>query len=320
MQQDGHVAQLVENTNMLDLYHLPTRPQADVQIFADPLTVTNVQWKTWFKPRGFTMCNIICIGGGGGGGGGFTGIAGSARGGGGGGGSSGQSIVTIPIEFLPDRLYIQVGAGGQGVGSGGGTAGSGIASIVAIHNFASALNIIATSAATPPTGGGTGTAAAVGAAGAAGTVPAISGMVMAGLGITTLLAGQAGTAGGAVAGAVGTAISFATTGAICMGGTGGGGTTSADFAGGLINSSANSLLSDIRPVNAAAGSNPGPSAFPLWKPLWAFGGLGGGASNAAIGGNGGAGIWGSGGGGGGGGTTGGRGGNGGHGLVIIQCW
>jgi hypothetical protein len=144
---------------MLDLSHIPTGTgAADVQIFNIPTTATSVQWHSWIKPRGKTMFNIICIGGGGGGGGGFTRAAAAAGGGGGSGGCSGITRMTGALALIPDRLYIQVGAGGIGVGSGGGTAGSGVLSYVAV----------AIPTATPGTIQATNVLAVSGAAGAAG--------------------------------------------------------------------------------------------------------------------------------------------------------
>lgn len=306
---------------MLDTRHLPTDTGAsEVQIFNQPATVTNVQWQTYMKPRGKTMLSILCIGGGGGGGGGFTGIAASARGGGGSGGSSAVTRVIIPFYFLPEVLYVQVGAGGQGVGSGGGVAGSGVLSQVAVSPNNGATNTIAVSGAVAAVGGGTGTAAAVGAAGTAGTIAAISAMPLAGLGNYQFIAGQIGVAGGAVAGAVGTAQSIPTTSVLTTGGTGGAGTTSADFAGGLWTAISSSYLSEQRPATPAAGSFSGSGGFNLWKPFFSFAGTGGSSSNTTAGGGGGNGGYGSGGGGGGGGTTGGQGGDGGSGLVIMTAW
>lgn len=305
---------------MLDVFGLPTDTVADVQIFNVPSTVTNTQWHTWLKPRGKSMVHIVCIGGGGGGGGGFTGAAASARGGGGGGGSSGVTRVTLPAFLCPDRLYVQVGAGGQGVGSGGGTAGSGVLSYVAVAPNTTASNVLAISGAAAAVGGGTGTGAAVGGSGTAGTIAVIGSMPLAGMGMFNVIAGQAGAAGGAVAGAVGPATTIAVTSTLTQGGSGGAGTTSADFAGGSVTAIADSLLSEMRPTTAAAGTNNGSGGFVSWKPFFSFAGMGGAASNAAAGGAGGNGGYGSGGGGGGGGTTGGRGGDGGSGLVMIFAW
>lgn len=306
---------------MLDVFGIPSSTgAADVQVFNTPSTVTNIQWNTWRKPRGKTMCHIICIGGGAGGGGGFTRAAAAAGAGGGGGGSSAVTRVTLPLLYLPDTLYIQVGAGGQGVSSGGGTAGSGVLSYVSIAPNTTASNILAISGAAAAVGGGTGTGAAVGAVGTAGTIAVIGSMPLAGMGIFNVIAGQSGAAGGAQAGAVGGAGTIPVTSVITTGGTGGAGTTSADFAGGLWTAIAGSWLSEQRPATPAAGSNNGSSGFELWKPLFFWAGSGGSSSNTAAGGNGGNGSYGCGGGGGGAGTTGGRGGNGGSGIVIIISW
>ena len=105
-----------------------------------------------------------------------------------------------------------------------------------------------------------------------------------------------------------------------MGGTGGAGTTNADFQGGAYTAVAGSVISDYRPLPGAAGSFNGSTAYQLLKPLFSFGGIGGSSSNTGVGGNGGHGAYGAGGGGGGGGTTGGRGGDGGNGIVIIISW
>jgi hypothetical protein len=145
-------------------------------------------------------------------------------------------------------------------------------------------------------------------------------MPLAGLGHFDLIAGQAGQAGGVVAGGAGVNTTIATTSVITMGGASGAGTTSADFAGGGITAITDSFLSQIRPIAPAAGSNNGAGGFMNWKPLFSFAGLGGSSSNTGVGGLGGNGGPGSGGGGGGAGTTGGRGGDGGAGLVIIVSW
>src|ERR1041385_4783253 len=116
---------------MFDALNLPGRPNADLQQFTRPCTAHNTQWETWRKPRGVSMCQVITIGGGGGGGGGFSGASGTARGGGGGGGSSSMTVLTIASIWLPDVLYVQVGAGG--IGGGPGLAGTdGMTSFVSI--------------------------------------------------------------------------------------------------------------------------------------------------------------------------------------------
>lgn len=303
--------------------HLPSQYRySDVQIFNLPSTVTNLQWHSYLKPVWASMLHITCIGGGGGGGGGFTDIAGNARGGGGGGGSSAITRVTIPAIYLPDRLYIQVGAGGAGVGSGGGTAGSGVLSYVAVYpnTNTAAVNVIAGSGAAGAVGGVTGTGAAAGTGGAAGTVATTGAMSLGLNGHTDFIVGTIGSAGGVVTGAIGVASAIPTAAAMTMGGAGGAGVTGADFAGGIITAVANSLVSDRAPQGAAAGSFNGSGGYLSMAPFFSYCGLGGSASNAGVGGAGGPGGPGSGGGGGGGGTTGGRGGDGGNGIVIITAW
>jgi hypothetical protein len=291
-----------------------------IQVFTEVSTVANLQWLTWRKPSGKTMAYILCIGGGGGGGGGFTRAAATSGGGGGGGGSSAQAVLLISLACLMDTLYIQVGAGGAGRSSGGGTADSGVLSYVSVAPNTAATNTVVFSGTAAPAGGGTGTGVAVGSAGTAGTVSTIGNALFSGIGQYQFLAGQAGAAGGAVAGAIGPPRAFPATGLMSMGGTGGAGTTAADFAGGLITAAVPSYISELRPQHALAGSNNGSGGYPMAYMLQFWPGLGGASSNAGVGGAGGIGGYGCGGGGGGAGTTGGRGGDGGPGIVIIACW
>lgn len=307
---------------MLDTGYFTRTNSADVQTFWGNTTTDDLMFQTWKKPRGCSMHYMICIGSGAGGGGGFTAAAAAARGGGGGGGSSATATLLIPSLFIPDILYVQVGMGGLGVGSGGGTAGSGIISYIALGPDNTNMNNLLASCVAAPTGGGTGTGAAVGAAGTGGTVATHATCPCSSVGVRIFQVGKDGIAGGAVAGAAGGNQSFPLTNAtaMTMGGAGGAGTTSADFAGGAITAIANCDYSAKRPVGAAAGSNDGSSGFLNWAPFLSYCGLGGASSNAGVGGKGGLGGPGSGGGGGGGGTTGGKGGDGGPGLVVIVSW
>ena len=93
---------------MPDLFHLPDN-------------AVNQQWfyytgefRMWSKPSGVTMLHILAIGGGAGGGGGFS--AGAATQAGGGSAGVTASVVTalVPMSFVPDTLYVLVGAGGAG--------------------------------------------------------------------------------------------------------------------------------------------------------------------------------------------------------------
>lgn len=299
----------------------PPFPRGNVQTFIGDCTVDSLQNRIWTKPRGVSMVHIFCLGGGGAGGGGFTGVASSARGGGGGGGSSGHGTLLVAANLIPDVLYVQSGAGGIGTLSGGGTAPSGIRSFVSIStNVAIPNNVLIMSGAAGPTGGVTGTVGAGGGGGSAGSVAVIASMCFAHLGFFDVIAGQAGTAGGAATGSIGTAQSIPQTTCLTMGGPGGAGVTGTDFAGGVITATADSLVSEMRPLGPAAGSNNGSGGFVLWQPFWSFCGIGGSSANVGVGGAGGPGGYGSGGAGGGGGTTGGRGGDGGNGLVIITSW
>ena len=308
---------------MLDLALLAfSDSTANVQAFSLP-----DQWTTWLRPKRASMIQILCYGGGGGGGGGFTGIAGATRGGGGGGGCSGNTRMVLPAVLLPDRLYVFIGAGGQGKESGGGTASSGALSCVSVAPSTDPTNVVVISGTAGPTGGGTGTGAANGNAGLAGTAATLPLMVYAGLGVHTGSSYQDGYnagSGGAETGGNGTTVAIGVAQQTLIGsGSGGAGIATTNFNGGGVTPIANSYLSEQRPT-ASTGT---PSAAPggsgavrVAKPFYTFGGMGGAASNSFAGGQGGNGMFGSGAGGGAGGTTGGRGGDGGNGLVVIHAW
>ena len=294
--------------------------KADVQIFEGWATVDLLQWRRWIKPRGKTQCQIFVLGAGGGAGGGFTAAAAAARGGGGGGGTGAQASWQGPLYALPNVMSVQAGAGGTG-GAAGAAGLAGVPSRISLAPKTAAgpaANFLLSIGGGSAGGGGTG--AAAGAGGIAGTLPSVATSVLSGLGLTQFLAGQAGAAGGVQTGAVGVNATIPVTGLRCMGGSGGGGVTAADFAGGGVTAITDAYFSETRPIACAAGSNPGSGGFFQLNPFWSWPGMGGGASNAGVGGVGGPGAFGSGGGGGGGGTTGGRGGDGGPGLVVIICW
>ena len=312
---------------MLDHFHIPIVPGRDVQIFNDPGQQGDVdsRWTTWTKPRGLSMAHIFMWGGGGGGGKGLAGIAGGARGGGGGGGGSGQSVIVIPLEFLPDKLFLFVGKGGEGAFDPATNATAGSQSFVAIHPEQQIVNMVGNAI-----GGGAGSngsGAGNAAAGTGGTLASIqNNMPLVGLGHVQLFVGQTGSTGGSPTTA-GTALALPVTGLLCMGGTGGGGVTlTTNFAGGAITAITGSLLSQNAPAAAPAGPGGHGSSAMLWKPLFSFSGMGGSSSDSVIpSGNGGNAFYGSGGGGGGGGigdaiAQNSPGGAGGVGLIIISCW
>jgi len=314
---------------MLDMNFLPdisgflqSPGVSDIQVFTGLTASNGSDSMVWRKPRGKSMCNILCIGAGAGGGGGFTGVS-IGAGGGAGGGSAGVTRVTLPLYFMPDTLYLIVGYGGIG-GSGSGVAGAaGQRTNVLIYPGVDATNVYAISGNASAQGGAAGTNAGSATGGSAGTAATYTAMPLAGLGHADFIAGQIGASGGIDTGANGTAAALPTTSAVTMGGSGGAGviTAGTDFAGGGVTAIASSHLSMWAPIATAIGAFPGSAGPQLWKPLWSYSGLGGGGSVAGSGGPGGPGAYGSGGGGGGGGNVaGGAGGDGGSGLVIITCW
>lgn len=295
--------------NFLDL---PSDLRGDLQIFNVPATGNN-QFVAWQKPRGLGMCHMVVIAGGGAGGAGGAGSASTSRDGGGGGGSSSLTRVTCPLFFLPDMLYVQVGAGGNA-----SLASAGINSVVSVYpSTAQASNYVG--AAIAGNQGSTGAAGGAGASG--GTIVGFSTNTLAGMAQMTSVAGQAGAAGG-VGNSTGGTTTFPATSILMMGGAGGAGSVAADLAGGVVATyAANSIIGQAVPSAPTAGAgNNGSDGPTLWQPMWFFGGGGGSSSNAGVGAFGGNGSYGAGGGGGGAGVTGGNGGNGGNGLVIIYSW
>ncbi len=301
---------------MLDFSHLTPSTLADVQQFVLQKTGA-LQYYTWQKPRGRTMSSMLCIGPGGNGGNGAIG-ANSTAAGGGGGGSGAVSKLMVPINLLPDQLYIIIDASNN--------------VYISVSQFASVNERLLFSRI-----GGTGGNAAgatAGAAGAAAAIPLITECVLAGMGIFTFLAGQAGIIGGvAVAGA---ALTLPTTGLTITGGTGGGGLPAAAATGtnggsftvpavpSIFPPQSGGIGSATATVPAASGSH----GYPVFKGYW-YGGCGGASTHGTATGaglqqsSGGDGGIGSGGGGSGGALTGsaaGKSGIGGPGLVQIVCW
>jgi hypothetical protein len=259
-------------------------------------------WQSIQIPDYAKMAHIILCGPGGNGGNGFTRAAGSAGGGGGGGGSGSTTTCIVPINiWMPKTLFFFSSAGG------GGT------SYICIYPSA-ASNVYSILTAPGGANGGNGSATVAGTAGAAGAVSTAASSAFSGLTVFNYLAGQIGVTGGAIAGGNGNSVTWGATGSILSSGAGGGGTTSADFAGGNITGIGN--ISTL--TGGTTGSNNGKKGYDqLNKCFYFSGGSGGGSSNSGIGGNGGAGGPGCGGGGGGAGTTGGTGGLGGPGFTLV---
>lgn len=308
-------------------FNLPPTFRGDVQIFQNTGLVGAPSYQVWRKPRNAIFVQFICIAGGGGGGGGFTRTAGNAGGGGGSGACSGMQRYHCPAAFVPDLVYVQVGAGGQG-GAASGAGGNGANSYVTTSSrlVAPTLpNILCYSGVNVPGGGGAGTGAGVGGAG---TVPTIAvAQPWHAFADAGQVVGLVGLAGGAQTGAVGAAVTAWATIPLSPGGSGAG-CTAGDFAGGAITATAALDLGFAGYIPATAGGIAlggtaagagvnGSAGFSQWEPFLQSGGAGGGSNNAGQAGDGGRGGIGCGGGGGGAGATGGRGGRGGDGLVII---
>lgn len=300
-------------------FHLPTNSgNADVQVFS---TNESGTYDTYVVPPGKSNLFIYIVGSGGGGGGGFSGAAGTARGGGGGGAAASQGRYMFQTALIPQTLFVFAPQGGPGgAAATDGTPGAESVVLISQHSPYSRTNVLASSGTTATSFGRAGTATAGGIGGLLPTAPVAADAPRAGIGLLIGSSGVAGAAGGAHTGAVGGAQNIPATGTNVIGGTGGAGTTSADFAGGQIQNIADSLLARYRPATPAAGSFDGSGGFSLANYMFHFPGLGGSASNTGVGGNGGNGGYGCGGGGGGAGTTGGRGGNGGSGLVVMIAW
>ena len=287
-----------------DLLHLPQPPYT--QVYNSRGTYT------WNKPQGITMVSFFVVGGGGGGGaGGNAGVTVGVTGGGGGGGGAVTKLI-IPAIFIPESLFINVGAGGVSSTAGG-------ASFI---DVAGGTNVFTTRIVFSDGGtqGGVGGAAA-GTAGPGGAASTTASAIYHNLGIFTSIAGGSGTAGAGT----GTAGIPLTTN-LTSGGSGGAGRNSQFGLGtpGTITGN-ETILPTLSPGDRAVTLD-GQSGVYSLAPFQSYGGIGayGGVRTAGIiGGRGGNGVYGSGGGGGGSSTSaasGGAGGTGGDGFVIITCF
>ena len=308
--------------------------KSQFKFFPGMISATPSGYQTWTIPRNATWVYIVCAGGGASGAGGQTSGAGVLGGGGGGGGSGSMSRLLIPAFFLPKILYLAPGAGGIGVAAAtiGNTGARSSVTDKPVPNILADIVLISgtNAAAAPiaPTGASSG-------GGAAETIDVATNHPYSGLGLWTAIIGQAGTAGGASAGA-GVGYTWGSLGIFCSSGTGGGttNTTVGAGAGGAITGAG--LVASV-PGGAAAsrgnngvnhgflsGGSLGPSAT-AGQQFASTGGTGGGAGASTTGGAGGNGGFSSGGGGGGGGGgtsggTGGAGGAGGPGFIVISWW
>ena len=276
----------------------------------DSLSTSVDVWVPFNIESRFSFLYLLVIGGGGGGGNGATGSTGVARGGGGGGGPGAAVKLLTPLLYLPKTLYLRVSPSVPAATAGGISYVSISPSVTANENLIIANG--GSNGASPTTGSG-----AAGAAGAASLAGWLNGM-------TSFPTALIGTAGGSGSGAVGASANYGISGALTMGGMGGGGCTTTDFAGGSITSASSfNIYTPTIPGGATAGLAGGSGLdllpFDGTYPMLT-GGAGGASNNAATGGAGGDGGYGCGGGGGGGGTTGGAGGRGGSGAILAILW
>lgn len=262
------------------------------------------------------MVAMLCISAGGNGGGGAVGAVSTA--GGGGGGASGKiAFVCVPINRLPETLFVDVSASPFIViGPGALVQGNGV--------------LYASGGAAGANGG-----AGTGGAGAPSvSVPLISDQPLAGMGVFNFIVNQAGIIGGAAI--AGANLTLPTTGIIVTGGTGGGGLGATAVVGkdggsftvsGAFPPHSGGLGGSAATTPGGHGSNGFDNVIAGLR--YSYGGTGGGSSHGSatgaglFGGNGGAGGIGCGGGGGGGCLTGGVagvGGRGGPGQIVIIAW
>ena len=317
---------------MLDFAHLVPGVSVDQQLFVGSDNNSNLtEWQTWRKPRGKNWLTIMAVGGGASGGCGINTT--TTSGGGAGGGGGGYTHVTIPMFLVPDVLYIQCGKGGAGANTSGYVPAAGSNTVVSVepnNALNGSLNFAFCNGA--PAGGSAATRGVGGVAGSAAAAATASQMV---LGVRSepfmILPGVVGTAGGANTPTDGVSVILPTTGNICCGGTGAGGTSAA---GGSVSPATAAIGSDYlfslvggtaTSTSTPAGS--GQNGFMARNYFMSYPGSGGGGSSKTVGGNPGAG--GNGGLGSGGGGAGGststiaillNSGDGGHGFVLMTCF
>ncbi len=188
----------------MDTSALPVSPHYTTAIYTGSTT-----WAAWTRPPGKRYALIIATGGGGGGGAGAIGAASTAAGGGG-GGAGATTVVEMPLDLLPPRLYISASFA---------KAGAGGTSYVSTRPDTVGNHVVAI--ATGGTAGGNATGATAGVGGSAAAVPTGSLMSLGWAFLKNAVAGPAGLAGGTTGSAPGTGLP--NTGTRTMEGTGGGG-------------------------------------------------------------------------------------------------
>ena len=302
----------------------------DTSFFPDRNGNTTVDWicgtgnyVPWHKPRGKTMVSFLIAGRGGNGGRGHVGAA-AAAGGGGGGGSGGICRTVMPLNMLPDTLFIYTGPSASA--SSGET-------VVRAASPTTVLNNNAVVCRAPGGSNGSNSVGTTGGAGGGAGGTATASTAPLGWAFSTVFAGHAGLLG-AAQGNAGSDHFYPQTGIMVCGGAGGGGIATSGAAGGKIFQWA--------PYPAIPGGVPGASAtartpdasggLSLFSPQYApifYGGAGsasgwvGATGDGLIQARGGHGAPGCGGSGAGAIFTGGTltsGGDGGPGFCLITCW
>lgn len=163
----------------MDNLFFPTSPLFRKYEFFWNSTSAWQDWQVWRKPMGKSMLRILCIGWWGWWGSWVIG-ANSTAAGGGWGGASGITNVTIPLNLIPNILYISVAAA---------KTGAWVASYVSIHPSTTANHVIAIANGWGAWGNASG--ATAGAAWWAGAV-ATSSVMPLGWSFATAIVGQSG--------------------------------------------------------------------------------------------------------------------------------
>lgn len=294
---------------MFEMFHIPDDDSYRISYYTgDGASAT---LRSWNKPAGISLVQIITIGAGGGGGGGTGYVAGTFKYAGVGGGSGALTTVTYQASLIPDVLYISTGLGGTGgTGNGanvnGGNGSNGTATTVYWTTRGSTSNFILATA-NGGTGGAGGRTTGVGNA-SGGTAVATTAAPVGQIGLRTLQAGLSAPFNTNIT------SNFRISGGVS------GGTISS--LGGITSFSLLYPPGDyvLQPINTSGGGEAGSGGINNIKQLISTGGVPGGNSITLTGANSGNGGFGSGGGGGcNGNPLGGNGGRGGHGLVVIIC-
>jgi len=231
---------------MIDFKHIIDRTDANIQVFVGGKTRAEyTHYETWNKPAGVKWIYMMAVGAGGSGS--STQAFGSSGPGGAGGGSGGQTTAFLPAFFVPDLLFVDVGAGGDPVSAAlaDGIAGTHTDIRSDIGQNALVQQQVSFCFAYGGSGGVSPTVVSTGGVGGTGaSISQIANSVPSGRGLFSFFAGQSGTNGGNNGSSgLGHGINqlYPSDGLCVTGGTGGGGggNTTAYYGGGFIGPGAN---------------------------------------------------------------------------------